>query len=136
MPPSLEDHEDYADYTAYDADEENRLRVRPYVITRGRTEARDDLAIETMITVNPRGPWSREQGNSDHQAVRRICGEPRSVAEVAALMSVPLGVARVLLTDLADSDLVHIHVDTMQTDDGRPDFNLMQRVLAGLHRLS
>jgi len=122
------------DAEPYDPLEENRLRVRPYVITRGHTEVRGDLAIEAMVTVNPGGPWARERGNTDYQAVRRICSEPRSVAEVAALMSVPLGAARVLLSDLAGADMVRIHAESVSGDE-RPGYALMQRVLAGLHRL-
>ncbi|MCP2255679.1 Protein of unknown function (DUF742) [Prauserella aidingensis] len=125
---------EYAD-ELYDPLEENRLRVRPYVITRGRTEARDDLAIETLVTVNPAGPWARDGNNADYQAVRRLCVEPRSVAEIAALLAVPLGVARVLLSDLLGADLVHVHTASAPDETGRPDFALMQRVLAGLHRL-
>lgn len=119
----------------YDPFEENRLRVRPYVITRGRTEARDDLAIETLVTVNPAGPWASAGNNADYQAVRRMCVEPRSVAEIAALLAVPLGVARVLLSDLLGAGLVHVHTASAPDETGRPDFALMQRVLAGLHRL-
>ncbi|MFC4005432.1 DUF742 domain-containing protein [Prauserella oleivorans] len=118
----------------YDALEEHRLRVRPYVITRGRTEARDDLALETLISTNPDGPWHSQAPNAEYQAVRSLCRQPRSVAEVAALLWVPLGVARVLLSDLADAGLVQVHAARTSLD-GRPDFALMQRVLEGLHRL-
>ncbi|MFF5985686.1 DUF742 domain-containing protein [Prauserella flavalba] len=114
--------------------EEHRLRVRPYVLTRGRTQARQDLAVETLISTIPDAPWGAEQLSSEYQAVRRLCMEPRSVAEVAALLSVPLGVARVILSDLAEAGLVHVHSSTSGYA-GRPDYNLMQRVLEGLHNL-
>jgi predicted ArsR family transcriptional regulator len=63
-----------------------------------------------------------------------LCHHPRSVAEVAATLSVPLGVARVLLGDMAELGLVTIH-DTKPTGDGRPALALMERVLSGLRAL-
>jgi hypothetical protein len=49
-------------------------------------------------------------------------------------LSVPLGVARVLLSDMAELGLVHIH-GTERTAEGRPPMALMRRVLDGLQRL-
>ncbi|PXY31534.1 DUF742 domain-containing protein [Prauserella muralis] len=117
-----------------DAAEQHRLRVRPYVLTKGRTRARDDLHVETLISTDQQAPWNREQLSSEYMAVGRLCRQPRSVAEVAALLSVPLGVARVLISDLAEAGYVHVH-SSMATEGGRPDYVLMQRVLEGLHRL-
>lgn len=113
---------------------EDGLRVRPYVITRGRTKARSDLNIETLISANPRANWNDDTLSSEYLSVRSICAQPRSVAEVAALMQVPLGVARVLLSDLADEGLVNVHT-SHAPQGGRPTYDLMQRVLEGLHRL-
>ncbi|MBK1784721.1 DUF742 domain-containing protein [Prauserella cavernicola] len=123
-----------ADPAGDDPFEEHRLRVRPYVLTRGRTQASFDLAVETLISTIAQAPWDAEHLSSEYQAVRKMCEQPRSVAEVAALLSVPLGVARVLLSDLAESGLVHVHSSTANYG-GRPDFDLMQRVLEGLHNL-
>jgi hypothetical protein len=63
-----------------------------------------------------------------------LCTSPRSVAEVAALASLPLGVARVLLADMARVGVIRVHKNAA-TSDGRPGLALMERVLAGLHRL-
>lgn len=117
-----------------DDSSEHRLRVRPYVLTKGRTRARDDLGVETLISTIGNAPWDSVQLSSEYLAVRRLCIQPRSVAEVAAILSVPLGVARVLLSDLADDGFVHVHT-TKFTASGRPDQILMQRVLEGLQKL-
>ncbi|WP_199429204.1 DUF742 domain-containing protein [Qaidamihabitans albus] len=117
-----------------DTAEQHRLRVRPYVLTRGRTQAARALAVETLISVEPSGPWRRDRISSEYQAVRRLCVQPRSVAEVAATLAVPLGVARILLSDMADEGLVNVH-ENRTTPHGRPDFDLMERILEGLHRL-
>ncbi|MEU3272337.1 DUF742 domain-containing protein [Saccharomonospora sp. NPDC006951] len=114
--------------------EQHRLRVRPYVLTRGRTQGSHHLAIETLISTDPHAPWTNERFGGEYQAVRRLCMQPRSVAEVAALLSVPLGVARVLISDLAEGGFVQVHRSSM-TESGRPDPVLLQRVLAGLYQL-
>jgi hypothetical protein len=58
----------------------------------------------------------------------------RSVAEVAALLAVPLGVARVLLADMIDTGLVYVHRNPTEAGSP-PGLSLMERVLAGLHQL-
>ena len=41
--------------------------------------------------------------SAEHQVVAELCRAPRSVVEVAALLSLPLDVAGVLLADMAES---------------------------------
>jgi hypothetical protein len=108
--------------------------VRPYTWTRGRTRSGFDLAIETLVSTSRRG---REQMNVlqvEHRAVAELCEQARSVAEVAALLSLPLGVARVLLGDMAGLGLVTVH-QTASSAGNAPDLALMERVLSGLRRL-
>ena len=109
-------------------------RVRPYVLTGGRTQASYELALETMVSLRADGDWSGPALNSEYQPVRILCRRPQSVAEVAASLSVPLGVARVLISDMAEMGLLHIH-GTERTAEGRPPMALMRRVLDGLQRL-
>jgi hypothetical protein len=53
---------------------------------------------------------------------------------VAALLSLPLGVIRVLLGDMATLGLIDVHDNPTGRDD-RPDVELMERVLRGLSNL-
>lgn len=109
-------------------------RVRPYVLTKGRTQATYELALETMVNVRADAKWTGAALSSEYQPVRALCMYPVSVAEVAANLSIPLGVARVLLSDMAELGLLHIH-GTERTAEGRPPMALMRRVLEGLQRL-
>lgn len=100
--------------------------VRPYVLTGGRT--RSTLDVATLVSAVPRptpGP-----GLAEARAVVALCRRPRAIAEIAAHLRVPLGVARVLVGDLVAAGAVAIH-------EPRPagDQALLQRVLTGLHRL-
>jgi len=49
------------------------------------------------------------------------------------MLRIPLGVARVLVADMAAEGLVHVYQP--QLDAGKPDLNLLERVLSGLRRL-
>ncbi|MGW4521020.1 DUF742 domain-containing protein [Amycolatopsis sp. NPDC004378] len=111
-----------------------RTLVRPYVLTRGRTQSRRHLAIEALVSTRAGAHWNGARIAGEFRSVRTLCRHPRSVAEVAATLSVPLGVVRVLLDDMAEQGLVTIH-DTRVNTEGRPAVALMERVLHGLRRL-
>ncbi|HEX8518821.1 MAG TPA: DUF742 domain-containing protein [Pseudonocardia sp.] len=108
--------------------------VRPYTWTRGRTKSGTDLAIETLVSTSARGRAQVAVLQVEHRAVAELCEQTRSVAEIAALLSVPLGVARVLLGDMAGLGLVTVH-QTANSAGSAPDLALMERVLSGLRRL-
>jgi hypothetical protein len=104
--------------------------VRPYVLTGGRTRAGVEFAVEALLTAQPGPPRPGEP--VEHTRIRGLCGRPRSVAEVAALVGFPLGVVRVLLADMHAAGAITVH---RTADAGGPDLALMERVLAGLRRL-
>lgn len=108
--------------------------VRPYTWTRGRTKSGFDLAIETLVSTSVRGRAQVATLPVEHRAVAELCEQTRSVAEVAALLSVPLGVARVLLGDMAGLGVVTVHQNASSAGSA-PDLALMERVLSGLRRL-
>ena len=108
--------------------------VRPYTWTRGRTKSGFDLAIETLVSTNARGRAQAASLQVEHRAVAELCEQTRSVAEIAAMLSVPLGVARVLLGDMAGLGVVTVH-QTASSAGSAPDLALMERGLSGLRRL-
>ncbi|MFD8014204.1 DUF742 domain-containing protein [Streptomyces sp. NPDC058955] len=109
--------------------------VRPYAMTGGRTRPRYQLAIEALVstTADP----ARLQGQlPEHQRICQLCFEIKSVAEISALLSIPLGVARILVADLAEAGLVAIHQPGGdEAAGGQPDVTLLERVLSGLRKL-
>ncbi len=106
------------------------VRVRPYIHTGGRTRSRLPLPIESLVTATPGG--SHQNLHGAHRSVVELCRTTQSVAEVSAKLGVPLGVARVLVDDLAAARAVTVYGETVGDN---PDFALMERVLAGLRRL-
>jgi hypothetical protein len=125
-PPPPHYPEGDLDWDDLDRDEEPSSLVRPYARTGGRTEASRELRLETLISVNRRDVVL----GMEHRRIVEICERTSSVAEVAAALPAPLGVARVLI-----DDLIELGVLTVHTGDSRPDEALLVRVLAGLRRL-
>jgi hypothetical protein len=114
--------------------EENAASVRAYAWTAGRTRSSGRLEIETLIATAPRAEELFTTMRVEHQSVARLCRQTRSVAEIGALLHLPIGVVRVLLDDMAGLGLVTVHHNET-TPDARPDVALMQRVLRGLANL-
>ncbi len=108
--------------------------VRPYARTRGRTRSDYDLPIEALVTTNDGATASAPFVNPEHRPIAELCVQVQSVAEVAAKLSLPLGVARVLLGDMARIGLVFVHT-TAGDETGQPEVALLEKVLSGLRQL-
>ena len=107
--------------------------VRPYAVTGGRTKPRYQLQIEAMVAASHYEARDLSVLSPECQAILGFCRDWRSVAEISAVLRMPLGVARVLIADMAMEGLVRVHqIDHAQ---GRPDLNLLERVLSGLRKL-
>ncbi len=109
--------------------------VRPYTLTAGRTDSRVSLPleapIEALVTDKPR----RWPGNDVRAQICAMCGSSPSVAEIAARLSLPVGVARVLIGDLVAAG--HLRVRTTLSDGSSVDERreLIGRTLRGLRAL-
>ncbi|MFJ6213139.1 DUF742 domain-containing protein [Streptomyces sp. NPDC092296] len=109
--------------------------IRPFAMTGGRTRPRYELAIEALVS-STASPERIDSLLPEHQRICELCTEIKSVAEVSALLSMPLGVARILVADLAEAGLVAIHQPAAGGESGgQPDVTLLERVLSGLRKL-
>ena len=117
-----------------DGSEDFRFVARPYTWTRGRTRPVQDLALETLVSISDEGRDLTSICSAEHAPIAELCAEVRSVAEVAALLALPLGVARVLLADMIDAGLLHMHNNSTCWGSAA-DLPLLERVLDGLYRL-
>ncbi|HYZ07971.1 MAG TPA: DUF742 domain-containing protein [Pseudonocardiaceae bacterium] len=114
--------------------EEGYSLVRPYAWTGGRTEPAQELAMDTLVSATTVVAGSAERSADADLAVAALCAEPRAVAEVAARLRVPLGVARVLLSDMAERGMIRVHRGPLGTGES-PPLEVLQRVRDGLCRL-
>jgi hypothetical protein len=110
--------------------------VRPYTRTGGRTKPGRQLDLEALVlpTVNGREAWESPLLSPEHNQVIEICQRSVSVAEIAARLRVPLGVARVIIADMVDLGLVEV-LKTAAADGDERDPAFLRRVLSGLQRL-
>jgi hypothetical protein len=118
----------------WEGPEDFRFIVRPYTWTQGRTQPVQELAVETLVSTSAIGRDVATLRCAEHSAIAGLCVDVRSVAEVAAALEVPLGVARVLLADMIDTGLVSVHRNPTEAGNP-PGLSMMERVLAGLHQL-
>jgi hypothetical protein len=122
-------------------DEPTGALVRPYAVTRGRTKPKLDIAIEALVETTVRGRAANARPGGGHgqeqQYISTLCdGRVQSLAEIAARMQLPLGVARVLVADMATDGLVAIHEPTsLEDNNDAVGTELLERVLSGLRRL-
>lgn len=108
--------------------------VRPYTLTAGRTDSRIHLPLEAPIETlesarPPRWPAGDVRGD-----ILVLCAARPSVAEIAAGLSVPLGVARVLVGDLVTQGYLGVHA-TLQSATSDERRELIGRTLRGLRAL-
>jgi hypothetical protein len=109
--------------------------VRPYAVTRGRTEPTRDIAIEAVMLTSERGVGESPYSGRDRHQIAILCGDkPHSLAEIAAYMRLPLGVARVLVADMIADGLLELH-DPVDAEDTDERINVLERVLIGLRTL-
>lgn len=123
-------------------------RVRPYSLTGGRTRFGHVLLVETFVAALEAAEERKELANDgggggggaapsrgmpEMRAIVELCRRMRTVAEISALLKMPLGVVRVLLSDLADQGKIRVYGTGHDSD--HPDRALLERVLGGLRRL-
>ncbi|GAA4860338.1 DUF742 domain-containing protein [Actinomycetospora straminea] len=109
-------------------------RVVPnYAFTAGRTRSARgaDMPIEALVTATESGLAAAPGLPPESRAIIEASTGPQSLAEIGALLEVPLGVARVLVSDLAADDHLAVHLPLVGTD-GRPRRELLERLLDGL----
>ncbi|MFI7122716.1 DUF742 domain-containing protein [Amycolatopsis sp. NPDC049868] len=109
--------------------------ARPYAWTEGRTRPTANLAVEALVRTTSAGSAVPYNSADPRSVVARLCLHAQSMAEISALLSVPIGVARVLVSDLLSSGLVHVFDTLTEDTDSGARIGLLERVLDGLRKL-
>lgn len=109
--------------------------IRPYALVGGRTRpAGEFFDLIAMVTARPaQVRLLHLHLEPEHQRVLAMCAEPRSVADLAADLRIPLGVVRVILADLREQGLVTIRPPVAPTR--LLDTYALRRIEDGLRRL-
>lgn len=115
--------------------EENGLRVRPYLVTGGRTQTSVDLPLECQVLTTATGRESIATLDHERRRIAELCISPHSLAEISAHLGMHLQVSRILVGDLVQSDAVTTRQAKATSASNRPDLQLLERVLDGLQSL-
>jgi len=109
--------------------------VRPYAVTRGRTEPQRDIPIEAVLVASQAAVQEARFAGHDKYRIAVMC-EPQaqSLAEIAAYSRLPLGVARVLVADMVTDGLLSLH-SAAPKEGFTERMDLLERVLSGLRKL-
>ena len=107
--------------------------VRPYAVTRGRTRpGRTDIYMITMVlSASSTVPALL---SPEHAEILRLAQQPLSVAEVSALMRLPLGVVKVLVSDLVERRFL-LASSPYPTTEGDTDVTFLSTILEAVNEL-
>ena len=107
-------------------------RIRLYALTGGRTKPRHHLLVETLVSVPDYDPEFSATLMPESQSLYELARKTISVAELSAHLTIPLGVIRVLISDLAAQNMVIIHPTGFAYQYDRI---ILERILDGLKKL-
>ena len=94
-----------------DADLADDTLVRPFLVTGGRTEPlQGGLRLESVVRSSPAALSAPLR--FELRQIVDLCRSPATVADVAARLGLPLGVAKVLIADLVDGGHVTVARNT------------------------
>lgn len=107
-----------------------RRLVPSYAVAGGRTQpAGEHLPVEAMLTTTGSGLGVVVDLQFERRDAVLLCRRPQSVAELAARLRLPIGVARVLAADLLAEG--YLTVDRPPAE-GTADVAVLERLLTGL----
>ena len=109
--------------------------VRPYTLTAGRTDSRVNLPLEAPVETLASAKPPRWPGNDVRGQILKFCVDVPSVAEIAAHLSLPLGVVRVLVGDLVTQGHLRLHTTLGDSTTIEERRELIGRTLRGLRAL-
>jgi len=106
--------------------------LRPFLLTAGRVAGQDSIAIETQVVTTDSGRTAVDQLGFERRDIVSLCGNPLSVAEIAAQLSLHLGVVRVLVGDLSADGHLSVYLPNA---DASTDVDTLLRVIRGLRAI-
>lgn len=109
--------------------------VRPYALTAGRTDTTVELPLEAPVESLPSALGHLWSAGDVRGRICRLCTGSPSVAEIAARLDLPLGVARVLVGDLVTAGYLRVHTGLTEHSTVDERRELIGRTLRGLRAL-
>lgn len=105
--------------------------LRPFLLTEGRVAS--SIPIEAQVVATEQGRAAARGLRAEHRDIVELCGGPLAVAEVAAHLSLHVGVVRVLVEDLSRDGHLRAYVPDAAT---ATDEQVLRRLIDGLRAIS
>ncbi|NMR21131.1 DUF742 domain-containing protein [Cellulomonas fimi] len=89
--------------------------VRPYAVTGGRvrtTSSDAPLPLEALVEVMPGAVGGQGLTPEKRAILQHAAHTYVSIAELSALLHLPLGVVRIIVADLTDAKYIRVHTST------------------------
>lgn len=114
--------------------------VRPYALTGGRVKSeRSDYPLEALVEMLPAAASAQGLTPEKRAILQHASHGYISVAELSALLHLPLGVTRIVTSDLADAGYIKVHTsDPVEAKTGQSpalSLSVLESVLNGISAL-
>lgn len=113
-------------------DEEAGPVVPAYALTRGRTRP-SNQAIDVLAIVTATGGPTPVSLGPEQWMILSLCARPTPLADIVAAIDLPLGVVRVLVSDLHEQGLLQVREPSNVARF--PNVALLREVISGLKAL-
>lgn len=119
-----------------DEADDRAYAVRPYALTGGRTRAtKPDLALEALVQ-GVASPDTLGLTPERRRILELTAHQFLSVMELSAHVELPVGIVRVIVSDLADSGSVRIHgLSSSSAAAPATSLSILESVLNGISSL-
>ena len=128
--------------SSYEDEVYEAASVRPYAVTGGRVRSSSsELPLETLIERLAGGPDERGLPPERRAILQHAAANFISIAEVSALLRMPLGVVRILISDLVEEGYLKVHTSmpvNVHTGHGQNpalSLSVLESVLNGISAL-
>ncbi len=126
-------HAPFGSLGSHSADGYEAATVRPYAVTGGRVRsAMSDLPLEALVEVMPGAVSSYGLTPEKRAILQHAAHTYVSIAELSALLRLPLGVVRILVADMQEEGHITVHTSApvnVHTGHGSTNSGLSLSVL-------
>jgi hypothetical protein len=119
-----------------ESEQEQTYAVRPYAVVGGRTKASSAVQHPVETLVQSVGDATEVGLTPERRKILELSAQSYiSIAELSAHIHLPVGVMRILITDLADEGKVRIHAPASASSDPATSLSVLESVLNGISAL-
>lgn len=109
--------------------EDDQPRMRPFVVTKGKTETQASVRVETLVQSSAVNALAR----FEKKKLLSMTSGPISVAELSSHLGLPIGTTMTLVSEMIDEGLLQQHA-TVETSAAQ-NIDIMSRIINRVREL-